>query len=168
LQLSGASSPSGISLTDVLIHDEFFLPRLVDGTTSLVDVTVGGNFVLENGQLQDVNIERLQGRGVSRLEAGRFEGRVTIVDSSFGKSFLAKEASFSGECEFRKVLFPGDDPFAGVVFAKTPKLIDTMLLHEPVAKTGVTVKGAEKNPAAKGPADPVEPDAPEEGDDDPE
>ena len=38
---------------------------------------------------------------------------------------------------FRKVLFPGDDPLAEVVFVHTPSLIETKLLHDPSVKTKV-------------------------------
>ena len=70
--------------------------------------------------------------GASDLDRTRYEGRLGIEDSDFGKTFSARQARFAGNCEFRKVRFPGADPMAGAQFLQAPTLIDTTLPSIPI------------------------------------
>ena len=144
MQLGGASISGAFTLTDVKTDVDLFLPHLFEGPTTLADVVVGRNLAMENGQLEDVTIERLKVGESTKLEGGRFTGKVVIADSQLGKAFKAGQTVFTGDCEFRKVLFPGEDPLAGVVFARKPTLVDTKLLHEPTAAPDAAAADSEE------------------------
>lgn len=135
IQLSWASISGETSFSDVSVDEDLVLPHLFDGPMILSDVAVGRNLLLESGQLQDLTIERLKVGGSTKMTDGRFSGRVVFGDSDFGKTFSANLTVFSGECEFRKVVFPGADPMAGVVFTRKPTLIETKLSHDPTVTT---------------------------------
>ena len=98
-------------------------------------MSVGNDLILAGGLVQDLTIERLRVRGASRLAGGRFSGRLLIKDSDFGKAFNVSETVFSGECEFRRVRFPGEDPMAQATYVRMPTLIETKLPHLPTVKS---------------------------------
>jgi hypothetical protein len=135
VELSWASVGAEVSLSDVHVEEDLLLPRVFDGPTTLSDIGVGRNLVLADGLLQDVTIERLLVRGSSRLDGGHFSGKLVIGESDFGKTFKANQTVFSGDCEFRRVRFPGEDPMAGALFARAPTLIETNLPREPTVQS---------------------------------
>ena len=134
IQLGGASISGEFALSDVSMDEDLFLPQLFDGPTSVADVAVGRNLVLDTGELQDVTIERLKVGVSTRMEGNHFAGKVVIAESQFGKTFKANQTVFADDCEFRSVIFPGEDPLAGVEFVRKPVLVDTKLLHDPTGK----------------------------------
>ena len=139
MDMSWSTVTTQTSITNVSVSGDLFLPRYLDGPTELSDVTVGKNLVLENGEVGDAKIERLKVRGSSKMTGGRFTGKLFVGDTDFGKSFTAKDSVFSGECKFLRVRFPGADPLANAVFARTPTLMETKLPHDPVVRPDVKV-----------------------------
>ena len=131
LDLSGARSGAEFNLTDLNVETDLTLPRLYDGPVAMTDVVVGRNLVMADGEFREVAIDRLTVKGASRLENGHYAGLLTIGDTNFGTGFRANETLFLGDCEFRRVHFPGPDPMRGAQFAKMPSLIETQLPRIP-------------------------------------
>jgi len=131
MDLTGGRSGAEFVLTDLNVEADLTLPRFFEGPTTMTDVFVGRNLVMADGEFRDVSIERLTVKGASRLESGRYAGVLNIGDSDFGVGFRANETLFSGDCEFRKVKFPGPDPMHGAQFVRMPSLVDTTLPRIP-------------------------------------
>jgi hypothetical protein len=140
IDMSWSTVKTQTSISNVSVSDNFFLPRYLEGSTGLSDVSVGKSLVLENGEVANAKIERLQVRGSSKITGARFTGKLFIGDSDFGNSFAANDSVFSGECTFRRVRFPGADPLANAVFGRMPILIETKLPRDPVVRPDASVE----------------------------
>jgi hypothetical protein len=127
LDLTGTRCGGDSSLVESTIEADLTLPHFFEGPLTISDVVVGRNLVMADGEFRDVRIDRLTVKGASRLESGRYAGILNIGESDFGTGFRANETLFSGDCEFRRVKFPGADPMRGAQFIRMPSLIDTNL-----------------------------------------
>jgi hypothetical protein len=126
-----ARSPAGIYLAGVGIDGNLLLSLTLDGPLVVNDVALHGDLLFYDGNFKDVSMARVQVDGVTDWSGAKLAGKVSVADTDFGKSFTATETLFTGETEFRKVRFAGDDPLAGALFASSPSLIDTPLPHPP-------------------------------------
>jgi hypothetical protein len=131
MDLTGARSGGDFILNEVNVESDLNLPRYYEGPVTMTDVVVGRNLVMADGEFRDVSIDRLTVKGASRLDAGHYAGQLTIADADFGTGFRANQALFSGDCEFRRVRFPGPDPMRGAKFGRMPQLVETHLPRIP-------------------------------------
>jgi len=133
--LNDAEAPGGFSFTNLVAGSDLMLALASDGPVALADVDVGGDLSLFDGRFASMTMERLRIKGESEFEGARFSGRFVIRDSDFGRGFTAQDALFQGDCEFRKVRFPGKDPMAGALFTRSPLLIETSLPVPPTVQS---------------------------------
>jgi len=127
LDLTGARCGGDSSIVESTVEADLTLPKFFEGPLTISDVVVGRNLIMADGEFHDVRIDRLTVKGASRLESSRYAGILNIAESDFGTGFRASETLFSGDCEFRRVKFPGPDPMRGARFSRMPSLIDTNL-----------------------------------------
>lgn len=131
LDLSGSRSGAEFVLSDLDVENDLNMPHFFEGPVTISDVVIGRNLTMADGEFGSVTIDRLTVKGASRLESGRYVGTLNIGDSDFGTGFRANETLFSGDCEFRRVKFPGADPMRGAQFVRMPSLIETNLPRIP-------------------------------------
>jgi hypothetical protein len=129
--LTNAQVSEGLQIANLSVGQDLLFALHATSPAEFVDLRVAGDLSLVGARFAGISIDRATILGTSELDDTTFDGKVTIRNADFGKSFSADGGRFNGECVFEKVRFPGDDPMSGAVFAKRPSLQDTVLRLTP-------------------------------------